>query len=212
MITVKSRIAITLVLLSTLSVLNGCTTTQDDSRSPPCTTPEKYPGIQCFNEPHDAPAGMAKVYIFRPDTRSYYTSDKPVVIIDNNIEITLARSSYAPVNMALGRHHFKLAPGDRDSKIWNLEGDFDVQAAGRYYLAIWDPESSSRPSFFAGISTGFATSAFISGLTLLFPISGDGAHPKYELVKEEDALPSIRDCELSVPVNLNPGNSPHPKQ
>jgi hypothetical protein len=207
MLKVKSRIAITLTALTTISVLNGCTTAQDDSRVPPCMTPEKYPGIQCFKEPHDAPAGMARVYIFRPNTSDAHLSDKPLLVIDNHIEITLAESSYAPINLTLGKHHLKLSPGYWDSSIWNLEGDFDVQAVGRYYLAIWNPEAGSKPSFFAGISAGFATSALISGLTLIFPISGDSTHAKYELVKEEDALPSIRDCEFLNPVKLNTEDS-----
>jgi hypothetical protein len=25
-----------------------------------------------------------------------------------------------------------------DSKVWHLEGEFDVQAPGRYYLVIWN--------------------------------------------------------------------------
>jgi hypothetical protein len=81
---------------------------------------------------------VARLYVFRPDLDDSFSGDEPVLTVDNNLEVTLGRWSYAPLDLALGKHHFRLRPGRMDSKVWHLEGEFDVQAPGRYYLVIWN--------------------------------------------------------------------------
>jgi hypothetical protein len=139
------------------------------------------------------------------------------LIIDNALEMTLSRWSYAPFDLALGKHRFKLTAGMGDSRIWNLEGEFDVKAVGRYYLAIWNAAGtkngtkSSRSTSTRGLGTtigiGLATTVMTGGAftVLAFPAPGSNLreYSKYELIGEQLALESIRQCKLSTPKKLD---------
>jgi hypothetical protein len=139
---------------------------------------------------------MARLYIFRPDISVRSKEDEPTLIIDNLHEMKLSRWSYANFVLPLGKHRFKLISGKSDSDIWNMEGEFDAKAAGRYYLAIWNSLSAEGGEEFFDLSQ-----------TLLFfqrPVMPNAddvyEYARYELVDEQQALETMRGCRLSTTV------------
>src|SRR5687768_3844448 len=98
------RITSHFLFLSVLISISACSGISPYNQSiPPC--PSTNASDQCFSHPGDAPAGMARLYVFRPDLDDSYGGDEPVLIIDSSLEITLEQWSYAPLDLILGKHH-----------------------------------------------------------------------------------------------------------
>jgi hypothetical protein len=173
---------------------------------------------------------MARLYVFRPILSGRQAADNPVLIVDDSYEIALGLSSYTPFDLPLGTHRFKLIPGQSDSDIWKLEGQFEVETVGRYYLAIWDAriaESTGDPSPRAsdpssdavlGVVGVAAAAVLLTRGFLIVPApAGRGAtrftkSARYELVNEQEALESLRECKLALPRKLEVKNPPRESQ
>jgi hypothetical protein len=159
---------------------------------------------QCFSGPQDGLPGMARVYVFRPAINDERLDDRPVLLVDNTTEILLTSSSYAPLDLAPGWHHLKLSASNADSAFWDMDADLDVGDAGRYYLAIWNSksidvapaEAVSRPNA-SRVAEGLLLGPVLS--LALRPEARYSRNVRYEVVKESDALPAIRQCTLSPP-------------
>jgi hypothetical protein len=156
---------------------------------------------------------MARLYVFRPDFSNLWTKDQPVLTIDDSLETVVSRLTYSRFDLPMGHHTFRLAPASKDSKVWDLQGAFEVSEEGLFYLAIWNTDPSPWTNGASGsygkdlataTTVGVLTAAITGGFAIIpmrpLAITRSGKNPgvaRFELIREDQALEFIRQCELS---------------
>lgn len=101
-----------------------------------CQTPSA-PHANVF-QPVTPADGTALLYLFRPALDKVGHSEKPSLLIDDQVVAELGHASYTSVSLKPGRHKLELKAGAQDSPSWNTELEFEVRAAETHYVAIWN--------------------------------------------------------------------------
>jgi hypothetical protein len=141
-----------------------------------------------------------------------------VLTIDDSLETVVSRLTYSRFDLPMGHHTFRLAPASKDSKVWDLQGAFEVSEEGPFYLAIWNTDPSpwtngASGSYAKDLATattvGVLTAVITGGFSIIpvrpLAITGSGnsqSVARFELIREDQALEFIRQCELSSSVRV----------
>lgn len=204
--------------------LCGCASTPAPTAVARCPAVDGSNNVLCFVEPEKAPAGQARLYIFRPDFSELNQQDRPLLTIDGSVEIRLPLRSYSYVDLGMGHHTYRLTPGAGDSTIWNLDGAFDISADGPFYLAVWNADVSTAKSpdyveygkdVAVATAIGVATAALTGGFAF-FPVPtlhtavDKTSEARMELITEDQALNFLRQCEVSPATRVTPDTADAP--
>jgi Protein of unknown function (DUF2846) len=163
-----------------LALLAGC-----------ATEPLRAPVGKHFSEAPSPQAERALVYLFRPGLTPFRGDEKPNVYIDGALKFPLLWKGYAALSLEAGEHMIEVRGESHASKDWNMGFKIKPEAGQTYFLAIWNAAMSMDVSTTMPVMAG---SAFF-----FIPISATqyrGSGTKYELVKRDDAIEWLRECNL----------------
>jgi hypothetical protein len=139
------------------------------------------------------PAGLAKLYVFRPTFSAELSSQQPALLIDGQSASSLVSGQYSSHVLSPGPHQISLVPQRFEASLWKSETVVLLEADKLYFLAIWN--NTERSSGFSLIPGGKKLPFLMMPTT-----STRSTEVQYELVPMEEALPAVSEMrEVQIP-------------